>query len=84
MIDANQPDAVQVATRYIRTVLSVSESMPCMLLQARPISAEAADRFTSAITDILGMPVPVIAADVREKSQMLDALDIFSSLLVTI
>lgn len=84
MVDANQPDAIQVATQYIRTVLSVSESMPCMLLQARPISAEATDRFASAITNILGMPIPVIAADVREKSQMLDALDIFSSLLVTI
>jgi hypothetical protein len=32
---------------------------------------------------MLGMPVPAITADVREKSQMLDALDIFSSLLVT-
>jgi signal recognition particle receptor subunit beta len=83
MVDANQPDAVKTAAQYIRTVLSVSETMPCMLLLARPISAEGADRFSSALTKMLGMPVPAITADVREKSQMLDALDIFSSLLLT-
>jgi hypothetical protein len=29
------------------------------------------------------MAVPMMTADVREKSQMLDALDVFSSLLTT-
>lgn len=84
LVDANRPDAVQVATEYIHTVFSVSESMPCMLLLARPISSEGADRFSASLTKMLGMPVPMITADVREKSKMLDVLDVFSSLLITI
>jgi signal recognition particle receptor subunit beta len=84
MIDANDADAIHTAEQYLRTVYSVSETMPCMLLLARPVSIEDSNRFASALTGALGMAVPMITADVREKSQMLDALDVFSSLLITI
>ncbi|MDB5769091.1 MAG: GTPase-like protein [Collimonas fungivorans] len=84
MIDANEAGAVDMAEQYLRTVHAVSETMPCMLLLARPISPEASNRFASKLTSALGIAVPMIAVDVREKSQMLDALDIFSSLLITI
>jgi signal recognition particle receptor subunit beta len=82
MVDANDADAVHTTEQYLRTIFSVSETMPCMLLLARPISVEAANLFSSELTKTLGIAVPMITADVREKSQMLDALDIFSSLLI--
>ncbi|PFH10038.1 hypothetical protein BCF11_2443 [Collimonas sp. PA-H2] len=84
MVDANEANAVRTVKQYLQTVFSVSEDMPCMLLLARPISAEASNRFASQLTATLGIAVPMIAVDVRERSQMLDALDIFSSLLVPI
>ncbi|WP_254785166.1 ATP/GTP-binding protein [Collimonas sp. OK412] len=83
MIDANDADAIHTAKQYLRTVFSVSETMPCMLLLARPVSIEDSNRFASELTSALGMAVPMMTADVREKSQMLDALDVFSSLLTT-
>ncbi|AMO99926.1 ras family protein [Collimonas arenae] len=84
LIDANQTDATDMAEQYVRTVRSFSETMPCMLLLARPASDETANRFSSILTDKLGVAVPVITADVREKLQMLDVLDIFSPLMATI
>ena len=84
MVDANEPDAIDMAEKYVRTVLSFSEAMPCMLLLARPVSVEVSNRFSSVLANRLGVAVPVITADVREKLQMLDALDIFSSLMATI
>ncbi len=84
MIDANKPDAIDMAEQYVRTVLSFSEMMPCMVLLARPVSVEIANRFSSILADKLGVAVPVITVDVREKLQMLDALDIFSPLMITI
>lgn len=83
MIDANQPEAVDAAEQYIRTVLSVSKTMPYMLLLARPVGVEIANRFSSTLADKLGTAVPVIIVDPREKLEMLDALDIFSSLMMT-
>ncbi|AMP00194.1 hypothetical protein CAter282_2317 [Collimonas arenae] len=84
MVDANEANAVRTAEQYLQTVYSVSEDMPCMLLLARPVSADVSNRFASQLTTALGIAVPMITADVRERSQMLDALDIFSSLLAAI
>ena len=52
-----------------------------MVLVARPASGETLDRFSQMLAERAGRPVPVMVADVRERQQMLDALDLLAALL---
>lgn len=81
MVDVNQPEAVNEATRLLQDV-AVQEQPPLVLiLNARPAPAAAIDRFAQALSEAGHGVVPVLQADPRDRGQMLDAMGVLASML---
>ncbi|MPM25403.1 hypothetical protein SDC9_71897 [bioreactor metagenome] len=81
MVDVNQPQALQEATRLLQDVAALEQTPVVLILNARAAPAARIDAFAAALTGAgLGV-VPVLHADPRDRQQMLDAIGVLASML---
>ncbi len=83
MVDVSDPGAVQEAVRLLQDVAALEHPPLVLILNARPAAATAAaqDSFAAAITHAGYGVIPVLQADPRDRSQMLDAIGVLASML---
>lgn len=81
LLDVNEASALDLAERTLSEVQQHAPDAASVVLVARPASAAALDRFSQMLAERAGRPVPVMMVDVREREQMLDALELLAALL---
>ncbi|OUL98842.1 GTP-binding protein [Variovorax sp. JS1663] len=83
LVDIRQPDAMAYAAGIITHARESHPSTVLVVLSARPASHDVLEHFSRELAGQVGMAVPVLAVDVREKTQMLDALELLTAVLST-
>lgn len=81
LVDVNDAGALDQAVQTLAEVQQHAPDAASVVLVARPASDAALDRFSQVLAERAGRPVPVMVVDVRERQQMLDALDLLAALL---
>ncbi len=81
MVDVNADDAVPDAVRLLQDVAALEQPPVVLILNARSAPAAAIDSFAAAISAAGHGVIPVLQADPRERSQMLDAIGVLASML---
>lgn len=76
MVDVNAADAVARCGPLLERIGSAPSQPPVLVLAARQASAQHLDAFSEQLSRRLGHVVPVVVADVRERAQMLDIVEI--------
>ncbi|OAI58429.1 GTPase [Ralstonia solanacearum] len=83
MVDVNAPDAVQTSLPLLERIAAEPNRPPALVLVARPATVEQVDAFSAQISQALGYAIPVVFADVRDRAQMLDIVEIMLYTLQT-
>ena len=78
LLDANDPTALDQAAQTLAEVQKYAPDAACVVLAARPASSGTLDRFAQQLAERCGQPVPLLAVDVRERTQMFDALELLA------
>ncbi|MBS0426793.1 MAG: GTPase [Proteobacteria bacterium] len=81
LVDPHAPDALADTARTLREVRETAPGVACVVLVARPTSTDAMGRLAEALARELGQAIPVMSVDVRDRAQMLDALDLLVAVL---
>lgn len=81
LVDANDPVATEECIALIREMEALPTQPTTMVVIARPATNDQIQRFSVAVADATGWAVPTMAADVRDKQQMLNVLSVLFSML---
>ncbi|WP_225781760.1 ATP/GTP-binding protein [Xenophilus sp. Marseille-Q4582] len=81
LVDANDAGALDLAQQTLNEVQRHAPDAASVVLVARPATAPVLDRFSQALAERAGRAVPVMPVDVREREQLLDALELLAALL---
>lgn len=81
MTDLHEPDAVAETARLLAEVASCPSSPLAAVLVSRPATHAQIDAFAAALMQKGAGLVPVLQADVRDRQQMLDMLQVLASML---
>jgi len=76
MVDVHAPEAIDDSVRLLERIAAAPGQPPSLVLVVRPASAKQLDMFSNQLSQRLGYAVPVVVADVRERAQMLDIVEI--------
>jgi signal recognition particle receptor subunit beta len=83
MVDVNAPDAGERCIPLLRRIASEPAQPSTLVLVARPATPARVDAFSAQLSQVLGRAIPVVMADVRERAQMLDIVEIMLYTLQT-
>lgn len=83
MVDIAESDALATTIALIGEVDASGAQPLTLVLVARPASDDAIDAFSQALADQVGWAVPALVADVRDRQQMLDVLEVLFAMLST-
>ncbi|MGH1510748.1 GTP-binding protein [Ralstonia solanacearum] len=83
MVDVNAPDTVQTSLPLLERIAAEPNRPPALVLVARPATVEQVDAFSAQVSQALGYAIPVVFADVRDRAQMLDIVEIMLYTLQT-
>lgn len=81
LVDVNDASALDQARQTLAEVAQHAPEAAGLVLVARPAPPAALDRFAQELAQQCGRAIPVMAVDVREREQMLDALELLAALL---
>lgn len=81
LVDVNDAQALDQVEQTLAEVQQHAPDAASLVLVARPASQAALDGFAQRLAERSGRAVPVMPVDVREREQMLDALELLAALL---
>mgnify|MGYP000845323190 FL=1 len=81
MVDIHEPHAMEQTIDLIQQCHAAPNIQAIVVLIARPASAAQQEMFTVRLSAHAECVVPVLSADPRNPSQMLDTLDIIAAML---
>ena len=81
LVDLHAPDALDQVCQTLAEVQRHAPDAASVVLVARPAPVSALERFAQSLAAHCHQAVPVMAVDVRERGQMLDALELLAALL---
>ncbi|WP_254301261.1 hypothetical protein [Ralstonia solanacearum] len=83
MVDVNAPGTVETSLPLLERIAAEPNRPPALVLVARPATVEQVDAFSARVSQALGYAIPVVIADVRDRAQMLDIVEIMLYTLQT-
>ena len=83
MVDVNAPDAGERCIPLLQRIAAEPAQPSALVLVARPSTPTRVDAFSAQLSQALGRALPVVMADVRERTQMLDIVEIMLYTLQT-
>lgn len=81
MVDVNRADAVDHACGLLDDIAASPSGCMAVILCARDADADAINAFAAAVEQRRSEVTPILQADVRERQQMLDVLQVLVSML---
>jgi signal recognition particle receptor subunit beta len=81
LVDANEHGAIEDCVTLIREMEALPTQPTTMVVIARPATDDQIHQFSMTLAQTTGWPVPAMAADVRDRQQMLNVLSVLFSML---
>ncbi|WP_076999774.1 ATP/GTP-binding protein [Variovorax sp. KK3] len=81
LVDVREPDALGHAMSIVTQAAALDPSPAVAVLAARAVDRSQLEQFSRTLAEQAGMAVPVLEIDVRDRAQMLDALELLVAVL---
>lgn len=81
LVDAEDPGALDQVEKTIHEVRQYAPAAAIVVLSARQASLETLQHFSQQLAQRVGQAIPVLEVDVRDREQMLGALELLAAVL---